>query len=319
MLLSSPSAQAATPRQLPVLHGITFLKGCDTPKNVGQSYVCTFQAINTVDGAHDTLKITSVTDVVHAFDGNVPSSVSLPSTTPPGNMLQAPTVVTLAGGATCDAGQATCTIPWLASVTFSFTYYTVQPDDLKLPNHKLTDTATLTWFDTCLDGTPTPNCPQDQTQETDVSGQAFVNTPTPTPTETATPTNTATPTDTATPTPTDTATPTPTDTATATPTDTATPTPTDTPTPHERHHTATPVPQRRLLFRPTATPVSQVSPATVVPAVPPPTPSREVLTFPSTGGGSGGNGASATIAGAVVLLLASGALLSRRRLLRNLR
>ena len=109
-------------------------------------------------------------------------------------MLPSPTVLTLGGGATCNVGQTLCTLPFGASVTLTFTFYNVQPGD---PN-PLTDTATLTWQDTCSDGTPTPNCPQDQALHTQAGCRSEVQTPTPTPTNTFTPT--PTPTNTATPT-----------------------------------------------------------------------------------------------------------------------
>ena len=191
MLASSPRAQAAE------LHGISFLKGCNSPTVVGQPYVCTFQAQNTVDTAHDTLTITSVVDVVHAFGGDVTSVNLLPTST-----------LTLAGGATCNVGQTLCTLPFGSSVTFSATFYSVNPGD---PN-PLTDTATLTWQDTCSPGTPSPNCPIGQTLHTQAGSQSEVQTPTPTPTPTFTPT----------PTPTFTLTPTATPTSTFTPTPTAT-------------------------------------------------------------------------------------------------
>ncbi len=88
MLLSSPRVWADTPTPPPDLHGINFLKGCDSPTVVGQPYICTFQAINTVDTAHDTLTITSVVDVVHAGSGDVTSA----------NLLPTPTLLTLGGG-----------------------------------------------------------------------------------------------------------------------------------------------------------------------------------------------------------------------------
>ena len=81
MLLASPWVQADTPTPPAELHGIGFVKGCNSPTVVGQPYVCTFQAINTVDTQHDTLTITSVVDVVHAFGGDVTSANLLPTAT----------------------------------------------------------------------------------------------------------------------------------------------------------------------------------------------------------------------------------------------
>lgn len=173
ILAWSPRAQAAE------LHGISFLKGCNSPTIVGEPYICTFQAQNTVDTAHDTLTITSVVDVVHAVGGDVTSPNLLPTAT-----------LTLAGGATCNVGQTLCTLPFGSSATFTVSFYSVHPGD---PN-PLTDTATLTWQDTCSPGTPTPNCPLGQTLHTQAGSQSEVQTPTPTPTPTFTPTRTPTPT-----------------------------------------------------------------------------------------------------------------------------
>ncbi len=92
-------------------------------------------------------------------------------------------------------------------------------------------------------------------QDMDVSWIVYIQTPTPTDTDTPTPTDTdtPTPTDTDTPTPTDTDTPTPTDTGTPTPTDTDTPTPTDTGTPTPTD-TDTPTPTDTDTPTPTITP-----------------------------------------------------------------
>jgi hypothetical protein len=252
MLIWSPWAQAAD------MHGIAFTKGCDSPTYVGAAYTCDFGISNTSDTAHDTLTITSVVDVVHAALGDVNS----------GNMLTTATL-TFGGGASCDAGQNTCTLPWGSSITFTASHYIVQPGD----QNPLTDTATLTWQDTCSSGSI--NCPVgDQTSSS--GSRSTLQTPTdtpvpptntpvpPTPTNTWTPTPsdtyTPTPTNTWTPTPTDTWTPTPTDTWTPTPTDTWTPTPTDTYTP-----TPTPVPPTDTPVPPTNTPVPPTDTATPTP------------------------------------------------------
>jgi hypothetical protein len=177
MLLSSQSARAED------LHGIGFVKGCNSPTVVGSPYICTFQAINSVDTAHDTLTITSVVDVVHSGSGDVTS----------GNLLLTPTVLTAGGGATCVQGAVvtTCTLPYGSSVSLTVSFYSVQPGD---PN-PLNDTATLTWQDTCSSGSP--NCPIGDLHS-QAGSQSEVQTPTPTPTNTFTPT--PTPTNTATPT-----------------------------------------------------------------------------------------------------------------------
>lgn len=204
------------------LHGITFLKGCDVPTNVGDPYTCDFLISNTVDKAGDTLTITSLVDVVHA-------SPDVSS----GNALLAATL-TLAGGASCNGPQTLCTLPAGASISTTLALYTVDGND---PN-PLSDTATLIWQDGCTSGAL--NCPVgDLTSSTGSQSPLQTLTPTPTitptgtitdtPTVTVTPTDTRTPTETPTPTETSTVTPTPTDTPTVTPTVTLTPTATPCP------------------------------------------------------------------------------------------
>src|SRR5262245_56105482 len=68
------SAQVApTPTPTPVLpaHGVGFSKGCQQTRNVGDPYECAY-AISSdplIDTALDTLNVTALTDVVHAFAG----------------------------------------------------------------------------------------------------------------------------------------------------------------------------------------------------------------------------------------------------------
>ncbi len=165
--VSSPGAVASGP-----LHGISFLKGCAGPTNVGDPYSCTFRVSNTVDQASDTLTITSVVDVVHAGSGDVSSGNLLPGAT-----------FTFTGGAFCNVGQTLCTLPFGASITFTTSHYTVQPTD---PN-PLTDNASLTWQDTCSSGSG--NCPAgDQSGSSGSWSAVQTLTPTPTPTPTSTPT-----------------------------------------------------------------------------------------------------------------------------------
>src|SRR5262245_63745733 len=54
-------------------HGIAFTKGCDSPANVGSPYVCSYQVLNLVDTAHDTLTLMGLNDQVHSFNGDVNS------------------------------------------------------------------------------------------------------------------------------------------------------------------------------------------------------------------------------------------------------
>jgi hypothetical protein len=141
LVLAVQSASAAD------FHGIAFTKGCQTPVNVGDPYECGYQILNVVDSAHDTLTISSIVDTVNSAGGAVTS----------GNLLDLTgATLTLTGGASCDGTK--CTLPFGATISTPFlSHYTVQPADYGLPNHVLTDSASLTWKDTCNSGSP--NCP----------------------------------------------------------------------------------------------------------------------------------------------------------------
>ena len=133
-------------------HGIAFTKGCDTPVKIGDPYQCAYQILNVVDTAHDTLTISSIVDTVSSAGGAVTS----------GNLLDLTgATLTFTGGASCDGTK--CTLPFGSTISTPFlSHYTVQPADYGLPNHVLTDQASLTWKDTCSSGSP--NCPSgDQT------------------------------------------------------------------------------------------------------------------------------------------------------------
>jgi hypothetical protein len=93
-------------------HGIGFAKGCDSPVNVGDPYNCGFLIANTIllDTHRDTLTVDSLTDVVHAFNGDIPS----------GELLPTRTIAAYSDGATCVTaanvfvpvgGQARCCAP----------------------------------------------------------------------------------------------------------------------------------------------------------------------------------------------------------------
>lgn len=243
-----PVAQA----QAVPTHGIGFAKGCDSPVNVGDPYNCGFLIANTplLDTHGDTLTVTSLTDVVHAFNGDIPS----------GELLNTRVVAGYTDGAVCtDAannpipvggtGATLCTLPTNSAVAFARAQlYVVQVGDLG-GDGKVDDDATIVFNDLCTSGAA--DCPVGP-NITQAAASSPVNTPTPTATPTNTPTNTPTATNTPTNTPTATATSTstptntpvpPTNTPTSTPTNTPVP-PTNTPTP-----TNTPVP-------PTTTPTA---------------------------------------------------------------
>jgi hypothetical protein len=279
----APAAVSAqmvpTPTPTPVLpaHGIGFSKGCQQTRNVGDAYECAY-AISSdplIDTALDTLNVTALTDVVHAFAGDVKSPGVTPSPPPAGHVggdiLGSLTIEGYTGTAQCytDSGKTVlipvggtgahfCEMASGGVVHFvPFSFYTVMASDLNLPQVggviKLTDDAAVTWTDECT--SMVSNCPAGPQFDT-TGSSSQLNTPTPTPT--STPTNTPTPTATATNTPTNTPTPTETPTNTPTPTETPTNTPTPTETP-----TNTPLPTDTPT--PTATPTNTPPPPTDTP------------------------------------------------------
>jgi len=142
-------------------HGIAFVKGCDSPAPIGSPYACSYQIQNAVDTVHDTLQITGLSDQVHAASGDVNSGNVLGSL----QLIFTGPVVCIGGSgagtvASPYVGATSCTLPFGSSIlTNDFSFYTVQPGDFGLANHKLTDTATLSWFDTCdIGATPPSNC-----------------------------------------------------------------------------------------------------------------------------------------------------------------
>ena len=156
-----------------VTHDITFDKNCSSPTLVGDPYRCTYSMSNDVDGAHDTLTVTGLSDKVHAAGGDVSS----------GNVLGSLQLVATTGSPTCTGGSGSgttanpwvgvtsCTLPFGASIdSQEFAFYTVQSADYGQPGHTLGDTASLTWHDQCNDpaGTGNSNCvadPADATAE----------------------------------------------------------------------------------------------------------------------------------------------------------
>src|SRR5262249_9045592 len=47
-------------------HGISFTKGCDSPTEIGDPYLCTYSILNNVDDNKDTLTINGLDDTVAA-------------------------------------------------------------------------------------------------------------------------------------------------------------------------------------------------------------------------------------------------------------
>jgi uncharacterized repeat protein (TIGR01451 family) len=139
-------------------HGIGFVKGCDSPTKVGDPMNCSYAILNIVDTADDTLRIFGLSDQVHAAGGNVSS----------GNILGAlqlvftgPVICIGGSGSGTDddpyLGATACELPFGSAITTnSHSFYTVTAADYALPNHEVSDTATLLWSDIC-DGTSN-NC-----------------------------------------------------------------------------------------------------------------------------------------------------------------
>ena len=116
----SPTIEAQTVNT----HGIGFAKGCNGPVNPGEEYVCGFIIANTtqLDTAGDTLRVTSLVDVVHGAAGDVTSP----------NLLPTRIIAAYSGGAQCyadagatvpvppgSAGSVVCVLPSGGAVAFT--------------------------------------------------------------------------------------------------------------------------------------------------------------------------------------------------------
>src|SRR5580765_2458529 len=160
LVVGSGGASAAD-----VQHGIGFTKGCASPTAIGQPYTCSFGVTNVLDGAHVTLTIHSLIDVVHASGGDVGSGTNiLPSV-----RITTLTLGGLQSGATCSGGSGDgslatpytgvtmCTLPFNSRLqVLPFSHYTVQANDFNLPGNNLRDDAALGWHDLC--DQPSGNC-----------------------------------------------------------------------------------------------------------------------------------------------------------------
>src|SRR5436190_10916000 len=165
MLLTVVAAAvlAVAPGALAAFHGVAMTKGCLSPRNVGQTYTCAVQIQNIVDTAHDTVRVTGLSDTVNASGGAVPTgnilgSVGLVFGGTPG------TVSCVGGGgagtvASPYLGATACTLASGGTiVTSQFSHYTIQAGDFNLdsqpgvppdPDHRLTDTALVNWNKLC--------------------------------------------------------------------------------------------------------------------------------------------------------------------------
>src|SRR5436190_16058579 len=147
-----PLATPGNAQEPPPQHGIAFLKGCQSPRSVGQKTLCDFSIVNSIDP--DTLTITSIVDVVH----------SSPTDDSTGNIL-ADLQFEFTGGAHCNdtdpvptIPRTVCTLPPGSSIstTTPFAFHTITGADAANAN-PLVDEAQLTWQDTC--DSQAPNCP----------------------------------------------------------------------------------------------------------------------------------------------------------------
>src|SRR5687768_3144110 len=73
VLIAGGMGAGTAAAQGPIQHGISFTKGCDSPTQIGQPYVCNYTIRNNADDAQDTLKINGFTDVVLSAGGAVSS------------------------------------------------------------------------------------------------------------------------------------------------------------------------------------------------------------------------------------------------------
>lgn len=191
-----------------VLHGATIAKGCNSPKQPGETVQCDIQ-VGYNDQAGDTISIDEAWDVEDYGGDNVrvPAVGNLPITAVSGN-----TTCAVAGSLPCKIGPSGSTLNGLpgtasaGSVTFHSGTYIVQADD---PN-PIPDQGNAKVHDLCDDPNTTGCSSGSNTIQFTSSTNVVTPTPTPTNTPTPTPTNTPTPTPTNTPSPTPTNTPTPT-------------------------------------------------------------------------------------------------------------
>jgi len=128
------SAQAQTK-----FHGISFLKGAEGPIVVGEPYNSAYLISNTVDTAHDTLRVTSLVDTVLAAGGDAVS----------GNLLTILTWNLNAGSPAAYWDGVELVLPYGAAVeSDQYSFYTSTLADWSSAN-PLVDTALLGWYDTC--------------------------------------------------------------------------------------------------------------------------------------------------------------------------
>jgi hypothetical protein len=133
--------------QVPLLHGITILKRCDSPSKVGDTTSCFIRATH-ADDYGDTITLHEAWDEVASGAGTVrvPAAGNLPIDSVSGN-----TTCTVGGSLPCEIGPDTGAGP--GQVTFRSDQYVVHAGD---PD-PLTDQGTVRWQDMC-DAPDTSGC-----------------------------------------------------------------------------------------------------------------------------------------------------------------
>src|SRR5262245_37916219 len=78
--------------------GVSALKDCQSPINVGDAYSCEFELSNTVQTSHNAVTTDQLTDVVFASGGNQTTTIPINNTTPG---------LIFTGGASCRSEEHT--------------------------------------------------------------------------------------------------------------------------------------------------------------------------------------------------------------------
>src|SRR4051794_2249234 len=101
------------PSALAAFHGIGVAKSCTSPVKIGAAYTCQVQILNLVDTAHDTLRVTGLSDTVNSSSGPVATGNILPST---GLVFNGPVSCTGGTGSGTSAdpyiGATECLLPF---------------------------------------------------------------------------------------------------------------------------------------------------------------------------------------------------------------
>jgi hypothetical protein len=139
---------------LGAFHGVAVGKTTVSPVNVGDPYTSSAVIRNIVDTAHDTVRVTGLSDAIASAGGTVQTANILGST---GLVFNDPALVSRTGGsgagtsADPHVGATECLVKFGGTITTKqFSHYTVLAADFNLPNHRLTDQITWNWNNTCV-------------------------------------------------------------------------------------------------------------------------------------------------------------------------